>query len=235
MEIIPVIDLKNGSVVHAKQGNRDDYQPLKSELCPSADIYTVVQTFVNIYKFKTIYIADLNAITGQQSHAALIDTVLNMFPQVTFWLDVGYPLANRNLLTRTNFVAVLGSESFRDDTLAKLKSFGNAYILSLDFSIAGELGAKSLFKKTELWPERIIIMTLPRVGSNLGPDVEKLQYYRNLYPKKTIIAAGGVRNYNDLQELTEIGVDHALIATALHNGQLSPQDIANLQAKKYPD
>jgi phosphoribosylformimino-5-aminoimidazole carboxamide ribotide isomerase len=234
MQIIPVIDLKNGIVVHAKQGNRDHYAPLKSGLCESSDIFDVIDAFWTIYRFPTVYIADLNAITQLSNNADLLADVLASFPHISFWIDGGYPLCNDGFRQLSNFLPVLGSESFHDDNISHIRRFENDFILSLDYSMAGELGAKTLFSAPELWPEHIIIMSLPRVGSSQGPDVNRLASYRKQYPQHKIIAAGGIRDSEDLRALEQIGIQQALVATALHDGSISPHDIANWPTKKYP-
>ena len=169
MQIIPVIDLKDGIVVHAKQGNRDGYAPLKSTICNSTDIFAVVETFSTLFNCSVIYVADLNAITRQGDNADLLMDVLTAFPNISFWIDSGYPLCNDDFLKHSNFFQpVLGSESFEEESIDEINRFNNDYVLSLDYSIAGEMGPKSLFSRQDLWPENIIIMTLARVGSNLG-------------------------------------------------------------------
>jgi phosphoribosylformimino-5-aminoimidazole carboxamide ribotide isomerase len=234
MQIIPVIDLKNGIVVHAKQGNRDHYAPIKSEICTSSDIFDVIDVFLGLFYFKTVYIADLNAITRQADNAKLLTDVLAAFPTVTFWVDSGYPICNDGFLRHSNFVPVLGSESFNEGNIREINIFKKNFILSLDYSIAGELGAKTLFSNQGLWPENIIIMSLPRVGSTLGPDLDRLAVYSKHYPQHKIIAAGGVRNNEDLRKLERIGIRQALVATALHNGNINAGN-SNKKAKKYPD
>lgn len=231
MQIIPVIDLKNGIVVHAKLGNRDDYAPLKSDICASSDIFDVINAFSSLFGFSIIYIADLNAITRLGNNASLLDDVLTAFPHLLFWVDSGYPLCDASLQKHKNFFPVLGSESFQDENTAEIEQFGNRFILSLDYSATGEMGAKTLFSKQELWPESIIIMSLPRVGSKLGPDFDSLTAYRKRYPQQKIIAAGGIRDNEDLIKLAHIGIYQALVATALHNGKISPDNIARLQKK----
>ena len=62
MHIIPVIDLKDGLVVSALQGQREAYQPLLSPLCSTSKLEDCISGFLTVYTFKTIYIADLNAI-----------------------------------------------------------------------------------------------------------------------------------------------------------------------------
>ena len=225
MKIIPVIDLKDGVVVHAQQGMRTQYQPINTQLCQSSDIYQVIKAFLGVYDFDTIYIADLNAITHQGDHDRLITEVLTSFPNIVFWIDRGY---QRFKTYPGNHLSVLGTECYTDETVSELKLFNKRFILSLDYSISGELGAKSLFSEPDLWPETIIIMTLNRVGSNEGPDLGKLNGFCRQYPHKHFIAAGGIRNIADLQVLKQVGVQQALIASALHSGAVSRKEIDNL-------
>ncbi len=225
MKIIPVIDLKDGVVVHARQGMREQYQPISTSLCQSSDIYKVIYAFLGAYDFDTIYIADLNAITHQGDHERLITEVLAFFPSILFWIDSGYQLPKKY---PGNHLPVLGSESYNDETVLELKGFNNRFILSLDYSISEALGAKSLFSDPDLWPDTIIIMTLNRVGSHQGPDLDKLNGFYRRYPHKHFIAAGGVRNIDDLQALKQVGVQQALIASALHSGAIRREDIQNL-------
>jgi phosphoribosylformimino-5-aminoimidazole carboxamide ribotide isomerase len=164
----------------------------------------------------------------------LLGTVLTSFPNITFWIDCGYPLCNDNLIEFDNFMPVLGSESFRDENVSDIKKFNQNFILSLDYSSTGELGAKTLFSGQELWPENIIIMSLPKVGSNQGPDLDRLSAYSKQYPKQNIIAAGGIRSSEDLRALEQIGIKTALVATALHNGKISPNEIATSRQKNTP-
>ncbi|MGZ5052584.1 MAG: HisA/HisF-related TIM barrel protein [Methylobacter sp.] len=228
MKIIPVIDLKNGVVVHAKQGNREHYQPINTGLCTSPDIFDVIQAFLAVYPFNIFYIADLNAITGQSGHDQLLAEVLKNFPQTTFWIDRGYQSYNEKARLADNAMPVLGSESYCNKTIAELKAFQNNFVLSLDYSNSIELGAKNLFAAPAYWPENIIIMTLERVGSNQGPDIIKLGNFCRNYPDKNFIAAGGVRNKQDCLLLSQAGIKHALVASALHSGNITKMDIAEL-------
>ncbi|OYV18987.1 MAG: Histidine biosynthesis protein [Methylococcaceae bacterium NSP1-1] len=225
MKIIPVIDLKDGVVVHAQQGMREQYQPISTHLCQSSDIYQVINAFLGVYDFDTIYIADLNAITHQGDHDLLITEVVSSFPDIVFWIDKGYQRFNKY---PGNHLPVLGTECYNDETVLELKDFDNHFILSLDYSLSRELGAKSLFSNQDLWPETIIIMTLNRVGSNQGPDLDKLNWFSRQYPHKHFIAAGGIRNTADLLALKQVGVQQALIASALHSGAIGRKDIKNL-------
>jgi len=234
MKIIPVIDLKNNRVVHAKQGQRDEYQPVNSLLSPNADIHQVLEAFLNLYAFDTFYIADLNAITHQGDHNDLIRQLMSEFPELIFWVDQGYQSNNHTNNAPKNFLPVLGSECYQDNTLDELQNFKQRFILSLDYSATGPLGSNRLFADSTLWPEQIILMNLAYVGSHQGPNINQLQTFIQRYPNKQFIAAGGVRDSNDLRVLTDIGVNHALVASALHSGTIKREDIEKLQGKKIP-
>lgn len=61
MEIIPVIDILNGVVVHGVRGEREKYEPIKSVLCNSSDPLEVANVFKEL-GFKSLYVADLDSI-----------------------------------------------------------------------------------------------------------------------------------------------------------------------------
>jgi phosphoribosylformimino-5-aminoimidazole carboxamide ribotide isomerase len=71
-------------------------------------------------------------------------------------------------------------------------------------------------------------MSLTRVGSSQGPDLAKLNQFCKNYPDKQFIAAGGIRNIDDLLTLKRLGVNQALIASALHSCTISRDNIQNL-------
>lgn len=225
MRLIPVIDLKEGVVVHAQRGQRACYQPINSPLCPSANVYDVIDAFLQLHDFTIIYIADLNAVIQQGDNQALIAAVLRHYPLITFWLDSGYQSPYLAFDDVSNYRPVLGSECCSLEQLATTK---NA-LLSLDFSAQdAPLGDARLFEQSAVWSEQVIIMTLARVGSDIGVDSEKLRFYQHRYSQTDFIAAGGVRNIADVQQLKAIGINNVLVASALHTKAIGKTDIANL-------
>ena len=62
----------------------------------------------------------------------------------------------------------------------------------------------------------------------LGVNVDLLQKILALKTDQNIYAAGGVRGLDDLITLKNIGVHGVLIATALHQKQLSATEIISL-------
>ena len=118
-------------------------------------------------------------------------------------------------------VPVIGSESLTSlEACADLLRAVPDAILSLDTRDDVALGPSALFNEPELWPQRVIVMTLDRVGGGQGPALERLQTTLAQAAGKQVIAAGGVRNADDLDTLAEMGVYAVLIATAIHDGTL---------------
>jgi phosphoribosylformimino-5-aminoimidazole carboxamide ribotide isomerase len=145
-----------------------------------------------------------------------------------FWIDKGYQKYDGIKQLSENTLPVLGSESYKEETISKIKAYKKNFILSLDYSNSGALGAKNLFSEPTFWPENVIIMTLERVGSNKGPDLDKLKKFCRQYPDKSFIAAGGIRNKQDLLALDKAGVHQALVASALHSGAIKTEDVIEI-------
>ena len=221
-QIIPVIDLMRGQVVHAKFGQRQRYAPINSRLCDSSEALDIVAALLKLYPFRTLYIADIDAILGIGNHDALITKIINAFPKLTIWLDSGKRLSGCKALP------VLGSESFLNlETYLENKK---PHVLSLDFNAQGAMGISELHNEATHWPEEVICMALNAVGSSQGVDVARLEQIMTLNKASKIYAAGGVRNINDLQALVAMNlsgqISGVLVASALHNGQMTGEDIA---------
>ena len=232
MDIIPVIDLLNGQVVHAKMGNRTLYQPIQSQLCRSSDPLAICQALLELYPFKTLYIADLNAIQKQNSeyphHFSCIQTLQDNFPHLHIWLDAG--ISNTDELSiweNQPYTLVLGSENFAQlSNYLLLKSQLKDFILSLDFFSDGFKGPTELLSQPEHWPTRVIAMSLTNVGASIGPNMALLKTLQTNHSK--LIAAGGVRHSNDLIILRQANIHAVLVASALHQGALNHAEISNL-------
>jgi phosphoribosylformimino-5-aminoimidazole carboxamide ribotide isomerase len=232
MQVIPVIDLKGGSVVRAKSGARHLYAPIESKLAATSAPADVVAGLLSLHAFKQIYIADLDAIEGHPDHASQIAALEIRFPDVRFWVDAGFGTAEKcsDWLSRHRADLVLGSESLTDTGIIAPCRDSSRVLLSLDFRGDAQQGPAQLFNNAELWPQRVIVMTLGRVGSNSGPDTERLgSILATAQGRHSVYAAGGVRDRHDLSTLKRLGAAGVLIASALHDGHLQPADLRNLE------
>jgi phosphoribosylformimino-5-aminoimidazole carboxamide ribotide isomerase len=228
MEIIPVIDLKDGVVVRARMGQRDQYRPIETPLSPSSDPVDVVRGLLGVSAFRTLYVADLDAIERKGDAKAALARVKSAFPQLDVWLDNGLAdaAAARALLNEGSDRLVLGSEAQTDHRLVESLKDDPRVLLSLDFRGDSFIGPASLLATPDIWPTRVIVMTLARVGSAAGPDLERLAAIHKLSGRRLVYAAGGLRHAGDLDELNNAGIAGVLVASALHDGRLTRADIA---------
>ena len=126
---------------------------------------------------------------------------------------------------------MLGSESQKNtETLESLLGDGGRIILSLDFKGGRFLGSPDILERPDIWPRRIIAMTLDRVGGAEGPDLGRLGQLMAAAPGDEVFAAGGVRHLEDLIALARLGVSGVLTASALHDGRLGRPEIETIDA-----
>jgi len=223
--IIPVLDLKGGVVVRARAGDRANYQPIVTPLAATSAAADVLAGLLALAPFDQVYIADLDAIEGTGDHRALILALRRLHPSVEIWLDCGCADAGAaQTIAAAGIVPVLGSESLPDP--ASLGAIGAAlgrsgYVLSLDYRAGAFLGPAIVAERAELWPDRVIAMTLDRVGRNAGPDFARLAAIKARAGRVSVYAAGGVRDDDDVAALAALGISGALVASALHDRRLS--------------
>ena len=216
MELIPAIDLLDNIVVKAFLGERKKYKPINTKLANSCRLENVIIGLLKEYKFKIIYIADLNAIMGNKNNFRIIKKVIKKFPKIDFWIDYGV----KNFLDfkkyhDNRFKTIIGSETLKNtDELKKIyKHKKREFILSLDFKNNFFLGPKNLIKNNKLWPKKTIFMILDSVGSKKRSKLIKLF---NLDKKKDYYLAGGISNNKDIKFLEEKGFKGAILSTAIH-------------------
>lgn len=231
MQLIPVMDLKGGEVVRAFKGERSSYRPIVTPLAPSSAPKDVIAGFLRLYPFATIYIADLDAIERRGGHAETILALSEAFPEVRFWVDdgAGDEARLRRWRDLPRIDPVVGSESLASNAFAQGFANDPRVVLSLDFRGESFLGPPELLHSPQHWPQRVVAMTLARVGAFEGPDIECLGHLGRRAEGRLIYAAGGVRDARDLEALQRIGAAGALVASALHDERLSAEDLRRFE------
>ena len=231
MELIPVLDLQGGVVVRARLGHRQDYRPIKTPLSPTSEPVDVMRGLLTIHPFAAAYVADLDAIAGRGDHHAAL-AALRAHCAISLWVDNGtanHGAARRFLATGVGRL-VIGSESQRDLVLVREFAGDTRVALSLDFRDDQFVGPPALLADPGLWPARVIVMSLARIGGAAGPDLDRLKAIRAAAGLgRLVYAAGGVRDARDLTTLAQAGINGALVASCLHDGRLTKQDLATLR------
>lgn len=228
MQIIPVIDIYRGQVVFARGGDRSNYQPLQSPISPASTVEQLIEDLLNWYPFSQIYIADLDAIESQQYRFDFYQQLTERYVEVTFMLDNG--ICNAELCIDWHKKVprakhIIGSESLTDIALLSDSAMPSG-VLSLDFRHGQFLGQQDILSEPALWPSQVIVMSLDAVGANKGPDLQRIDEIQQAKQGVSVIAAGGVRGVADIKRLEQQGVDAVLVASALHTGALTPEQLA---------
>ena len=244
MRIVPVLDLLNGKVVRGVAGNRAAYAPIQSQLCTGASPASVAGAFASLH-FKECYVADLDAIAGSapdvDNYRAIVAAGLDRL-----WVDAGIREAFQALALdqwgsgqqRLHRI-IIGSESL--DSPHHLTELVNhlgpeRLVFSLDLQAGRPLlfadewrsaPAIQIVKNVlRLGVRRLIVLDLASVGVSAGISTEGLcREIRQADADVELIAGGGVRGIDDLRRLEDCGCDAALVASAIHDGKISADQL----------
>lgn len=230
MILIPVIDLMQGQAVRAVRGDRKAYRPIASTLCAGSDPVVVARALCTHCDSNRLYAADLDALTGGQAQVEVLRRILQAMPEIEFWVDAGFAdvdaavrLRERVGPSADRIVTIFASESLRSrDELARCFADREAGVLSLDRRDGQRLDAAGCWELPHLWPSRVIVMTLERVGADAGPDLATLHEVQARSPTTRLVGAGGIRHAADLDAARAAGAYAWLVASALHDGRLPP-------------
>lgn len=115
MQIIPVIDLMHGQVVHARKGEREHYHLIQSRLSSDSQPINIVNGLRGLYPFTSLYIADLDAIQKRGQHLSVVAELQLAHPELEIWIDAGFSsVAELQPWLDLGVRPVLGSESIAD-------------------------------------------------------------------------------------------------------------------------
>lgn len=235
MQIIPVIDLFDGVVVHAKKGARQHYLPIHSQLTASHQPLDIVAALLDVYPFEQLYIADLNAIqklnSNYSSNYSVIAEIKQAKPALKVCVDAGIcNTTELNIWQMSGVHLVIGSENFsRLENYLDIKNLlQDHFMLSLDFMPQGYVGPIELLENPQYWPQEVIVMSLANVGATQGANLNLLNTIKSLAPHHHLFAAGGVRDLYDLKQLNSVGASGVLVATAIHQQKITDKDIMEI-------
>lgn len=245
MRIIPVIDLKGGLVVRGVAGRREEYRPIVSQIASAPSPKAVAQAFVQSFGFNHVYVADLDAIGGQSPDFAAYEQIAAC--GLTPWIDAGIGTAGEAMQLRSGTPSIIsGLESL--DSLEELQEIvagcgTDRIIFSLDLKSGQPITSIAAWQA--LSPAqiaaaaidrgicRMIVLDLADVGVSRGTGtLDLIRRLRAVHPQLEITAGGGVRGVADLRQMAEAGCNAALVASALHDGRITPDEVRWLQGNR---
>ena len=230
MQIVPVLDLKGGVVVHARRGRRDAYAPLDSPLVSGSDPAAVARALCAACATQTIYVADLDAIAGAPVDEA---TLAALAAVARPWVDAGAVAADAAASLARAGVArnVVGTESIAVADPPGPAPGAAPLVLSVDLrdgrlispraDLAGRAPEAAAALAGQLGVGELLVIDLARVGSGTGPPLAAVRALVAALPGVAVYAGGGVRGDGDLDALEAAGAAGALVATALHEGRIT--------------
>jgi phosphoribosylformimino-5-aminoimidazole carboxamide ribotide isomerase len=240
LRIIPVLDLLKGQVVRGVAGRRAHYRPIISKLTDSAAPLDVANAIRETFGLNRFYLADLDAIGG--SPPALETYQLLQSHGFHLWVDAGLRHGRQagSIVEAGVEGIIAGLETLSGpeelDQLCHLVGV-ERLIFSLDLKEGKPLTHSLAWKSNDalqvaglavdMGVRRMIVLDLARVGLASGTDTEGLCLcLLGMFPHLELITGGGVRNVSDIKRLQACGVRGVLLASALHDGRLTPKDLA---------
>jgi phosphoribosylformimino-5-aminoimidazole carboxamide ribotide isomerase len=222
--IVFVMDVLNGSAVHAVRGERAKYKPIKnSAICDSSAPMDIISLLMP----REVYIADLDRLQHLGDNFELIKRIS---AKTKTMVDIGAEgLGDVEKCIEMADTVILGTETA---SLELIKEAAGRFPDRIDVSIdikndrvltkdrKMELAPGKLVKMLDEYDIRdIIILELNKVGTGAGVDADFLRNMVEL-SSHNILAGGGVRDMDDINAMEKIGVNGALVATAVHNGRI---------------
>jgi len=259
LQIIGVLDLLGGLAVHARAGARDRYAPVQHAAgwpIDPGNARTLAEIYTDVLGISQIYAADLDGILHRRPHDDMTRGLASL--SAPLWLDAGIRSvddARRAIALGVSRVIVgletLPSFDLLSDICAAVGGDRVAFSLDLhdgqplitsgapgddaarvdnaarvgDAQTPEEIAALAAISGANT----VIVIDLARVGTGRGIDVDLLSRIRSAVPGPSLVAGGGVRGWDDLVLVARTGCDAALVATALHNGAISAEQISEAQ------
>lgn len=240
MQVIPVLDLLHGSVVRGIAGRREAYAPIRSLLTDSTDPLEVSRAYRRRFEVDRLYVADLDAIMNDDPQWSILEELAG--DGVDLVVDAGLRDVGRarRLVSCGVSQVVAALETLPGPHVLRelIEQIGCQRVaFSLDLKNGRTLGDLSGWgtidpeaiagRAIEEGAASLIVLDLASVGTGGGVPTRGLcRRIRDRHPHVTLISGGGIRDGNDLIEMRLAGVDGVLVASALHDGRITRDDIS---------
>jgi len=240
LRVIPVLDVRGGKVVHAVAGSRNQYLPIRSKVTSSVCPVEVAGDLRRVFRFPEIYIADLDAIEGTGENfkdvlaigdlgysvyldrgiggAGDIDSGLRQVDRVVVGTETLQSVRELEIACRLHPWVVASLDFKGDDLLAR------------DRSLMGLSPSRLVEKVCRAGVSEVIYLDLRRVGTGCGVRSARLERILDA-SKVPVLVGGGVRDSRDIRDLAEAGAAGVLVATSIHSGILTREEIGSLASQ----
>ncbi len=227
MEIIPAIDLREGECARIL-GAEEDTQAIRS--------MDVVEQAVILRDLgaRWVHITDLDGrFSGHLCNLRLLQEIL-----AKSGLKVQHSGGVRKLEDAETLISlgvdqvVVGINFLRNraQTRTAIERYGNRIVPGLDgkngmvasegFEMAVDTSVMTMLKEIEeMGVEKFVFTDRRRVGAMRGPNYDGIAEVLSGTRMKAIIA-GGIKSYDDIRKLKEMGAEAAIVGKAIYLGKI---------------
>ena len=238
MNIIPAIDLLNGSCVRLLKGN---YNKVSSY---NTSPIEQVKTFVDA-GFNYIHIIDLDAAkSGKDENLEIIKSIAQI---EGLSLQIGGGIRDINkvfdLFNLGIDRLIVGTAAITDSKfLAQLKDRvdPNKLIFGLDFNLINNEPLLSVngwttnttttlfdYINENDWIKNILATDISLDGTLMGPNIDiykRILEYKNI----SLIASGGIASITDIRDLIDIGSHECVVGKAIYENKITLPELQNV-------
>lgn len=253
--VIPVLDIMIGRVVWAKGGQRHQYRPVDSKLTHDSDPVSVAKAIYNQTGCKWLYVADIDSFAGANPNWSVYQSLIEAGFKLMIdadWMAEGRIEKAVSTFARCDSVKlVISTETLQSvqqfDVLKQLLDADVDVCFSIDMqgdqviAKTPEIAALSplqLVQQAYLQGVRnLILLDLKTVGTGSGIQSDRstldrqsfLTEIANELPDVKLISGGGVGDHRDCQTFLTAGCQHVLVASAIFDCCITPDEIALLE------
>lgn len=247
MEVLPVLDIQGGIVVHGIAGQRERYRAVRSVLTDATDPVDVATAIREKLGLERLYVADLDALEGRAPPA------FDLYRELAcrghrLIVDAGVRDASLAREVARSGVAdvIVALETLEEvEQLRRLREesgFGNI-VFSIDLRDGKPLGGPPAWRHLDALAiagevldigfRRLIVLDLAAVGMAGGcPLLDLVDTLSRDSRRPEVITGGGVRTVDDLVGLRHAGSTAVLVASALHSGAISADELRPFRDNK---
>lgn len=234
IEIIPAIDLIGGKCVRLTHGDFARMQIYSDDPVSTAKEFEAAG-------LKRLHIVDLDgARSGVPANTAVLSAIAR---ETNLTIDFGGGIRTtddfRIVLDSGAKMVNIGSIAVKEPDLlfSWLEEFGSDRVLLGADASAGNVAINGWQTQTEIGlipflanyfergGRRAFVTDISKDGALEGPATELYGEIRALLPQLSIIASGGVSNFDDILDLERIGCDGVIIGKAIYEGRITMERI----------
>jgi len=242
--VIPVLDVKQGRAVHAVGGTRELYQPVRTILHESSRPIDVARAYRDRLRLNSLYLADLDAITGDTPHFPLYEALMD--DGFELLLDAGLTDCSHatRFLEHPDLTLIVGLETIQGPLEAKavldqagpervifgLDQFDGRPLTASPNLWGGASSAGIAAHVIELGFKRLLLLDLARVGTGRGSGaIGLVRHLRRSGFSREILVGGGISGMADIRRLQAEGASGVLVGSVLHDGRVGLEDLSALR------